>query len=192
MQATREIVDMIDKMDGLTPSSAARSCRDIKLQDHDASDGVYWIDPDWGSHGNAFQARCKFTLQETCINSTKSNKDEKFVYADEIQVKFLRLLSVSVYQRITYHCKNSMAFDGKQNSINLIGENEIFNMNSRSKYRPMIIQDDCKISDGVWHKTIFEVRTPQKELLPIIKVKPFDTGLDKEYRIEAGGVCFVW
>ena len=40
MQATQEIVDMIDKMDGLTPSSAARSCRDIKLQDHDASDGM--------------------------------------------------------------------------------------------------------------------------------------------------------
>lgn len=38
-QATQEIIDMIDKMDGLSPTSAARSCRDVKLQDHNAPDG---------------------------------------------------------------------------------------------------------------------------------------------------------
>ena len=46
--------------------------------------------------------------------------------------------------------------------------------------------------DGKWHKTIFEVRTEEKQRLPIINVKPFDTGLKKEYKIEAGDVCFVW
>jgi hypothetical protein len=42
--------------------------------------GVYWIDPDCGSRGNAFQASCYFTLQETCIKSpnyNKSNNNEK-------------------------------------------------------------------------------------------------------------------
>jgi hypothetical protein len=59
---------------------------------------------------------------------------------------FLRLLSVSAYQQITYRCKNSMAFDGKETSIDLIGENEVaINMKSSNKHRPIIIQDDCKV-----------------------------------------------
>ena len=49
-----------------------------------------------------------------------------------------------------------------------------------------------QIRDGKWHKTIFEIRTEEKHRLPIINVKPFDTGLKKEYKIEAGDVCFVW
>lgn len=36
--------------------------------------GVYWIDPDWGSHGNALQASCNFTLQMTCIQPTNPKK----------------------------------------------------------------------------------------------------------------------
>ena len=68
------------------------------------------------------------------------------MYGDEIQMTFLRLLSNSVRQQITYHCKNSMAFDGVKQSISLTGENEIdINMNSPSKYRPTIIADDCKV-----------------------------------------------
>ena len=42
--------------------------------------GVYWIDPDWGSRGNAFQASCNFTLQKTCIkpiNPVESNSSKE-------------------------------------------------------------------------------------------------------------------
>ena len=39
-----------------------------------------------------------------------------------------------------------MAFDGKQKSIKLIGDNGVdINMKSPSNYRPKIIQDDCKV-----------------------------------------------
>lgn len=66
----------------------------------------------------------------------------QFQYLDEIQMNFLRLLSNTVQQKITYLCKNSMACDDKKKSINLIGENEIgINMNSPRNYRPKIIQD---------------------------------------------------
>ena len=34
------------------------NCRDLKLKVPSAASGVYWIDPDGGSHGNAFQAFC--------------------------------------------------------------------------------------------------------------------------------------
>ena len=49
-----------------------------------------------------------------------------------------------------------MAFDGKQKSINLIGNNEIdINMNSPSKYRPKIILDECKVGQNLLLKTSF-------------------------------------
>ena len=34
------------------------NCWDLKLKVPSAASGVYWIDPDGGSHGNAFQAFC--------------------------------------------------------------------------------------------------------------------------------------
>ena len=34
------------------------NCRHLKLNVPSAASGVYWIDPDGGSHGNAFQAYC--------------------------------------------------------------------------------------------------------------------------------------
>ena len=34
------------------------NCKDLKLKVPSATSGVYWIDPDAGSHGNAFQAYC--------------------------------------------------------------------------------------------------------------------------------------
>ena len=41
--------------------------------------------------------------------------------------------------------------------------------------------------DDKWH-VIFEVKTQQKQRLPIINVTPFK----KEFEIEAGDVCFGW
>ena len=43
---------------GLSKKSPVLNCRDLKLKDPSATSGVYWIDPDAGSHGNAFQAYC--------------------------------------------------------------------------------------------------------------------------------------
>ncbi len=34
------------------------NCQDLKLKLPSVQSGVYWIDPDGGSHGNAFQAYC--------------------------------------------------------------------------------------------------------------------------------------
>lgn len=35
-----------------------RSCKELKNLRSDSESGIYWIDPDGGSHGNAFQAYC--------------------------------------------------------------------------------------------------------------------------------------
>jgi len=42
----------------LAKEFAVLNCQDLKLKVPSAASGVYWIDPDGGSHGNAFQAYC--------------------------------------------------------------------------------------------------------------------------------------
>ena len=43
---------------GLSKDSPAFDCKDLKAKVPSATSGVYWIDPDAGSHNNAFQAYC--------------------------------------------------------------------------------------------------------------------------------------
>ena len=43
---------------GQSKEFAVLNCQDLKLKVPSAVSGVYWIDPDGGSHGNAFQAYC--------------------------------------------------------------------------------------------------------------------------------------
>jgi len=43
---------------GLSKIFAAVNCQDLKLKAPSLVSGVYWIDPDGGSHVNAFQAYC--------------------------------------------------------------------------------------------------------------------------------------
>ena len=43
---------------GLSKALPVLNCRDLKLKVLSAASGVYWIDPDGGSHANAFQAYC--------------------------------------------------------------------------------------------------------------------------------------
>ncbi|XP_068692117.1 uncharacterized protein [Montipora foliosa] len=43
---------------GLSKDLPAMNCKDLKLKVPSATSGVYWIDPDAGSLGNAFQAYC--------------------------------------------------------------------------------------------------------------------------------------
>ena len=43
---------------GLSKESPVLNCKDLKLKVPSATSDVYWIDPDAGSHGKAFQAYC--------------------------------------------------------------------------------------------------------------------------------------
>ena len=43
---------------GLSKEFAVKNCQDLKLKVPSVLSGVYWIDPDGGSHDNAFQAYC--------------------------------------------------------------------------------------------------------------------------------------
>ena len=77
----------------------------------------------------------------------------QFTYkADRNQLSFLQLLSSSAYQKLTYHCKNSIAvFDAKnrnfRNSIRIMTTSD-FELNARGnrKVRYNVIEDGCKVS----------------------------------------------
>ena len=43
---------------GLSIENPALNCKDLKNKTPSVSSGVYWIDPDGGSHGNAFEVYC--------------------------------------------------------------------------------------------------------------------------------------
>ena len=49
---------------GLSKDSPAFDCKDLKAKVPSATSGVYWIDPDAGSHNNAFQAYCDQQREE--------------------------------------------------------------------------------------------------------------------------------
>ena len=58
------IYEMYDKwviclaLTGLSKVFAVKNCQDLKLRVPSIVSGVYWIDPDGGTEGNAFQAYC--------------------------------------------------------------------------------------------------------------------------------------
>ena len=56
--STTHLITMHSVYIGQSKASPVLNCRDLKLKVPSAASGVYWIDPDGGSHGNAFQAFC--------------------------------------------------------------------------------------------------------------------------------------
>jgi len=48
--------------DGSSQQRAAKDCEEILANGYSTGDGVYWIDPDGGSTGNAFRVYCKMTM----------------------------------------------------------------------------------------------------------------------------------
>lgn len=62
-----------------------------------------------------------------------------------VQMKFLRLLSRSVYQNITYHCYNSRAWDEQEGrTIRLQGDNEM-ELTNFLKTKPIVLKNGCKV-----------------------------------------------
>jgi len=112
-----------------------------------------------------------------------------------VQMKFLRLLSRSVYQNITYHCYNSRAWDEQEGrTIRLQGDNEM-ELTSFLKTKPIVLKNGCKVADNEWHQTILEFNTTSKEALPIVDVAPFDINNSRkkqEFFLELGPVCFFY
>ena len=77
----------------------------------------------------------------------------QFMYkADTNQLSFLQLLSSSAYQKLTYHCKNSVAvFDAAsrnfRKSIRIMTSSDLeLNARGNKKVRYTVLEDGCKVS----------------------------------------------
>ncbi|EDO49401.1 predicted protein, partial [Nematostella vectensis] len=193
----------------------ARTCRDLKLCRPEAESGQYWIDPNGGITEDSILVYCDFALNASCITPNQfmkwySGRDgykwfaqdlhgsQQFHYtSDPSQLLFLRLLSDRASQKITYHCRNSVAwYDSRSRdfdkSIKLKSGNGIeLYAASSNKYKPTIIKDDCGVKDGKWRKTVLEVNTESTHRLPIVDIAVFDIGdRDEEFGLQIGSVCF--
>ena len=68
---------------------------------------------------------------------------------NSVQMQFLRLLSRSVSQNITYHCLNSRAWEDVDGlTIKLQGDNDMELTNSE-KTKPVVVTNECKVNTTV-------------------------------------------
>lgn len=121
-----------------------------------------------------------------------------FTYAaDASQLQFLQILSSSVYQNITYHCRKSVAYYdsvGKSYKKAIIfssaDDHEIVGA-TRPKYQYKVSTDGCKNRKRDWSKTVFEFQMDKTTRLPIEDFAPADIGdSDQAFGLEIGPVCF--
>ncbi|WP_395241572.1 hypothetical protein, partial [Salmonella sp. s51933] len=175
-----------------TKTYPAKTCGDLHMNYPELKSGDYWVDPDESCKENAILVFCNFERKQTCLYPKQKRYeqvDEKFTYHIHVtQLYLLRHYSRRAEQTITYNCLNSRAWDEHtQKSVTLVGSNEenITRASSRF-YRAMT--NNCNIKDNKWHKTVLHLSTKQKERIPIVNVKAFDSG---KYNIDVGLACYT-
>jgi len=129
--------------------------------------------------------------------------EAKFDYvADTVQLRYMRMNSVTVKQNITFHCKNVHAHKNTKGAgkkfVKVLGYDD-FKLHTRQhhkKNRLDVLEDGCQKPDGEWHKTVFQYTTNSLlDRLPIQDIAVyFDDeqmqNKDLEFSIELGPVCF--
>ncbi|CAH3131049.1 collagen alpha-1(II) chain-like [Pocillopora damicornis] len=176
----------------------ARSCREIKLDHPESKSGEYTIDPNEGCSSDAVKVYCDFEKNATCVNPKKTkivvdanetgpgqwtNEDEPIEYKlNSVQMTYLRLLSKSAFQEMSYSCANSH----KSCMVDLKGDNEMV-VNNLEK----IDLDVTETSDNGNKKMKIEVSTAQQNNLPIVDWAP-QSSVDSKLTFEIGPVCFKY
>ncbi|PWA26936.1 hypothetical protein CCH79_00000656 [Gambusia affinis] len=119
----QELRLLLDPPDG-TKLRPATTCLELWLCHPEFSSGMYYIDPNQGSSADALLAYCSFTSssKQTCLHPElpqlpmkawmdESAEDGSFYWLSRldqgesvVQMRFLRLHSVSASQTVTYSC----------------------------------------------------------------------------------------
>uniref|UniRef100_A0A8C1GCV7 Collagen, type XI, alpha 1a n=1 Tax=Cyprinus carpio TaxID=7962 RepID=A0A8C1GCV7_CYPCA len=207
-----------------TQNNPARSCKDLQLAHPEFPDGEYYIDPNQGCSGDSFKVYCNFTAGgETCIfpdkksngvrisswpkevsgswfSEFKRGKILSYVDAEGnsinmVQMTFLKLLTASARQNLTYSCHQSVAWhdattDSYDRALRFLGSND-----EEMSYdnNPFIkaLSDGCAMRKG-YGKTVLEINTPKIDQVPIIDVMFTDFGdPNQKFGFEVGPVCFL-
>uniref|UniRef100_A0A8C5K733 Collagen alpha-2(XI) chain n=1 Tax=Jaculus jaculus TaxID=51337 RepID=A0A8C5K733_JACJA len=189
LDSLREEIEQMRRPTG-TQDSPARTCQDLKLCHPELPDGEYWVDPNQGCARDAFRVFCNFTAGgETCV--TPRDDVTQFSYVDSggspvgvVQLTFLRLLSVSAHQDVSYPC-SGVARDGP---LRLRGANEDELSPETSPYVKEF-KSGCQTQQG---RTVLEVRTPVLEQLPVLDASFSDLGAPpRRGGVLLGPVCFM-
>lgn len=207
-----------------TKNNPARTCKDLQLCHPEFPDGEYWIDPNQGCSRDSFKVYCNFTAGgESCIFPDKKSEGTRLTswvketpgswysefkrgkllsYMDAednpigvVQMTFLRLLSASARQNLTYNCYQSVAWhDQELNShdkaIRFLGSNDEEMSHDNNPYISAII-DGCALKKG-YEKTILEINTPKVEQIPYVDIMFNDFGgATQKFGFEVGPACFI-
>ena len=136
----------------------------------------YWIDPNAGDPKDAILVQCDMEHKPqpaTCITPKPSISNEiayvtserevwfsdipkqdggfEITYkADSNQLNFLKMLSSSASQNITYHCFNSVAYrnakrGNMRQAIQLMTSNDL-ELRHRGKFKYAVLEDECQVS----------------------------------------------
>ncbi|CAH2310409.1 collagen alpha-1(XXIV) chain [Pelobates cultripes] len=171
-----------------TRDNPARICRDLLNCDRKVSDGIYWVDPNLGCPSDAIEVFCNFTAGgQTCLSPITVTKLEFGV--GKVQMNFLHLLSSEVTHTLTMHCLNSSVI-GRDPPIIFKGWNgHMFEGNQSLEIT--VVQDECEIQDGAWHKTQFMFHSQETSKLPVVGIPTLSHLEEDQLYLENGPVCFL-
>uniref|UniRef100_A0A674KBP8 Collagen type V alpha 1 chain n=1 Tax=Terrapene triunguis TaxID=2587831 RepID=A0A674KBP8_9SAUR len=207
-----------------TQHNPARTCKDLQLCHPDFPDGEYWVDPNQGCSRDSFKVYCNFTAGgETCIFPDKKSEGARITswpketpgswfsefkrgkllsYVDSdgnpigvVQMTFLRLLSASANQNITYNCYQSVAWQDAttgsyDKAIRFLGSNDEEMSYDNNPYIRAVL-DGCATKKG-YQKTVLEINTPKVEQVPIVDIMFNDFGeASQKFGFEVGPACFM-
>eukprot|EP00061_Rhincodon_typus_P013507 g39916.t1 len=96
-----------------------------------------------------------------------------------VQMTFLKLLSASARQNLTYNCQNSVAWydaasDSYDKALRFLGSNDEEMSHDNNPYIKAIT-DGCMFRKGL-EKTVLEINTPKVDQVPIIDLLVSDFG----------------
>uniref|UniRef100_A0A663EUS8 Fibrillar collagen NC1 domain-containing protein n=1 Tax=Aquila chrysaetos chrysaetos TaxID=223781 RepID=A0A663EUS8_AQUCH len=193
-----------------TQHNPARTCKDLQLCHPDFPDGVS-RDRGCGENTVGFPAprseykRARITSWPkenpgSWFSEFKRGKLLSYVDSDGnpigvVQMTFLRLLSASAHQNITYNCYQSVAWhdattDSYDKAIRFLGSNDEEMSYDNNPYIRAAL-DGCAARKG-YQKTILEINTPKVEQVPIVDIMFNDFGeASQKFGFEVGPACFM-
>ncbi|KAL7978449.1 hypothetical protein Chor_004266, partial [Crotalus horridus] len=175
-----------------TQHNPARTCKDLQLCHPDFPD-------DKKSEGSKM-ARWPKEQPATWYSRYKRGSLLSYVDADGnpigvVQMTFLRLLSASAHQNVTYNCFQSVAWHDAtvgnyEKALRFLGSNDEEMSYDNSPFIRAAL-DGCAAKKG-YQKTVLEISTPKVEQVPIVDIMFNDFGeASQKFGFEVGPACFV-
>ncbi|XP_043914493.1 collagen alpha-2(I) chain-like [Protopterus annectens] len=211
----KEVRLLIDPPNG-TKENPATTCKELLMCHPDLPDGYYYIDPNQGCPLDSLLVYCNFTAGgETCIFPSQDQVPMKawlkeysrnrfewlsllpgaisieYSGAGTVQLRFLKLNSAFVSQKVTYSCKSSSTLVTDGNKQRQRQKDIKFLANTREQSFLGTLTECSDGAEGVYEDTVFHFATEQLDLLPLRDLAIFNIGDDsQEFSFIVGPVCF--